>query len=80
MLINGYGMSETSGAFTLSDASKFDKFNTQFLSSCGNSFPGTELKIHNPDADGNGEICFRGRNVFKGYYKNEQATRDTLDA
>lgn len=33
----------------------------------------------NPDKDGNGEICYRGRHVFKGYLKNEQASRETLD-
>ena len=27
-----------------------------------------------------GELCFRGRNIFMGYLKNEQATRDCLDS
>jgi len=35
--------------------------------------------IHNADKDGNGEICFRGRNIFMGYFKNEQATREAID-
>lgn len=26
-----------------------------------------------------GEVCIRGTNVFKGYYKNEEQTRETLD-
>ncbi len=50
------------------------------MKSCGHSIPGTEIRIFNPDKDGNGEICYRGRHVFKGYYKNESATRETLDA
>jgi len=33
------------------------------------------MLILNPDAEGNGEICYKGRNRFMGYYKNEQATR-----
>ncbi|KAH7714877.1 long-chain-fatty-acid--CoA ligase 6-like isoform 5 [Aphelenchoides avenae] len=30
--------------------------------------------------DNAGEVCIRGTNVFKGYYKNEEQTRETLDA
>jgi long-chain acyl-CoA synthetase len=28
---------------------------------------------------GRGEICIRGPNVFKGYYKDEKTTRETID-
>jgi len=28
------------------------------------------MMIDNPDIDGHGEICFRGRNNFMGYFKN----------
>lgn len=37
----------------------------------GVALPGTEMKIFplNP-GDEEGEICYRGRNVFMGYYKN----------
>lgn len=33
-----------------------------------------------PDKDGNGEICYKGRNRFMGYHKNEEATRATIDS
>ena len=41
--------------------------------------PGCDLKIANPDENGEGEICMRGRNTMMGYLKNEKATIDTLD-
>lgn len=62
--------------------------------SAGKPIPGTELKIDRPDAgmdyflshsftynllEGNGEVCWRGRNVFMGYMKNPQASSETID-
>ena len=41
---------------------------------------GLDLEIQNPDAEGNGEICFKGRNRFMGYFKNDKATMETIDA
>mmetsp|Transcript_11171 Transcript_11171/g.17623 ORF Transcript_11171/g.17623 Transcript_11171/m.17623 type:complete len:86 (+) Transcript_11171:204-461(+) len=35
--------------------------------------------IYNPDKDGEGEICYKGRNRFMGYYKNEESTIKTID-
>lgn len=78
-LLNAYGMSECSGATTISDADNFDKFDDDFLVSTGKTIDGTEILIYRPDKDGNGEICYRGRHIFMGYYKNEEATRQTID-
>jgi long-chain-fatty-acid--CoA ligase ACSBG len=68
-----YGMSECTGPETanLTDAFK--------IGSAGRPLPGTELKIDKPDSEGNGEICWRGRNVFMGYMKNDAATAETVD-
>lgn len=29
---------------------------------------------------GKGEVCAKGSNIFRGYYKDEQKTREALDA
>ena len=60
-------MTETSTAATISRPDAF-KFGT-----IGRPFPGCEVKIAE-----DGEILVRGPNVFQGYYKNEEATRETL--
>ncbi len=70
-LYNNYGLSESSGpAFTnvICD-----------LDTVGKALPGTQGKILNKDSDGVGEICFRGRHIFMGYWKNEEATREAKD-
>jgi long-chain acyl-CoA synthetase len=67
LVVEGWGMTETSTAATISTPEAF-KFGT-----VGKPFPGCEVKIA---ADG--EILVRGPNVFKGYYKNDEATRETL--
>ena len=60
-------MTETSTAATIATPEDF-KFGT-----IGKPFPGCEMKI----AD-DGEILVKGPNVFQGYYKNEEATRETI--
>ncbi len=64
-----YGMSECTGPATISLPGRIR------TGKAGFAMPGTELKIA---ADG--EVCMRGRHVFKGYLKNPEATGDTLDA
>jgi long-chain acyl-CoA synthetase len=65
--MEGWGMTETSTAATINRRHDF-KFG-----SVGKPFPGVELKI----AD-DGEILVKGANIFRGYYKNEGATRETI--
>ncbi len=66
-----YGMSECTGPGTVSLPEPF-KFETGWA---GPAVPGTELKI----AEEDGEVLMRGRHVFKGYFKNEAATKETID-
>jgi long-chain acyl-CoA synthetase len=70
VLINEvYGMSECTGPATVSTP---DKFRIGWV---GWVLPGGELKVAE-----DGEICMRGRHVFKGYYKNPTATAEALDS
>ncbi len=67
LVLEGWGMTETSTAATISSAEDFK------LGTIGRPFPGCEVKIAE-----DGEILVKGPNVFQGYYKNEQATRETI--
>ena len=73
VLFNVYGMSETTGAATINSFQAFK------LDRCGQAMPGTDVKIANPDENGEGEILMRGRNTMMGYLKNEQATIETIN-
>jgi long-subunit acyl-CoA synthetase (AMP-forming) len=63
-----YGMSECTGPTTFSTPERYK------TGKAGWVMPGVEVKVA---ADG--EICMRGRHVFKGYLKNDAATREALD-
>ena len=78
-LKNAYGMSECSGPETFTVPSAILKFDNETLMSCGVAMDGTDLILHETDKEGNGELCYRGRNRFMGYYKNEEETRNTID-
>ena len=67
LVLEGWGMTETSTASTIATPEDF-KWGT-----VGKPFPGCELKIAE-----DGEILVKGANIFQGYYKNEEATAETL--
>jgi len=73
ILFNLYGMSETTGAFTIQTFSKFN------FTTAGFAVDGCDLMIANPDEHGEGEILMRGRNIMMGYLANEEATRATIN-
>ena len=71
-IYEGYGMTETSAGATLGYAG------ANKIGSVGKPLSGTELRIADPDEGGNGEIQFRGRHVMAGYYRNPEATAETM--
>jgi long-chain acyl-CoA synthetase len=69
----GYGMTECGPIITYEDWSKIP------LYSCGRVAPRMEIKIDSPNPEKiPGELLVRGENVMLGYYKNPQATAETL--
>jgi long-chain acyl-CoA synthetase len=67
LVLEGWGMTETSTAATIATPEDF-KFGT-----VGRAFKGVELKIAE-----DGEILVKGPNIFQGYHKNPEATAETL--
>lgn len=69
----GYGLTET--APLIAGTAPFDTK----LQAVGPSPEGILMKVHNPDPKtGEGEIWAKGDNVMKGYYKDEEQTREVL--
>jgi long-chain acyl-CoA synthetase len=71
-IIQGYGLTETSGAATAT----YEADNR--VGSVGKAFFNAEVKLDNPNDEGIGEVLIRGAMVFKGYYKNPTATADVF--
>ena len=66
--IQGYGMTETAPIIT------FNVPGRERSDSAGEVIPDVEVKITD-----DGEILVKGKNVMKGYYNNEQATKEAFD-
>jgi long-chain acyl-CoA synthetase len=69
-VLEGYGMTETCAVETLNtiDEHRFGTVGKPLPDVC-------EVKIAE-----DGEVLMRGANIFKGYYNNPEATRETLNA
>ena len=80
-LREGYGATESCAAITVHNP---DEYKAGHI---GAPFPHNEIKLVDvPEMDylstdpyPRGEICARGPNIFLGYYKDEEKTRETID-
>ena len=71
----GYGATECAPIIT------YDDWKNHKVGSCGKPVIHMEVKIDSEDPEKiAGEILARGLNTMLGYYKNEEATRQTLDS
>jgi fatty-acyl-CoA synthase len=77
-----YGLTETSPGMTQTRID--DPFDVR-CTTVGSDFPFVEVQVINPETGEicpvgvQGEMCCRGFNVMKGYYKNDAATAEVID-
>ena len=72
-MLQGYGLTESSPVIAAED----DKY--QRLGSIGKAFPSLDVKIHEQNEEGIGELLVKGPSIMIGYYNNDEATKETLD-
>ena len=78
-VVQVYGQTEASTLISLADCQSPDRFDT-----CGPPLPGVEVRITDPDSGAGlpageiGQIETKGPMVMRGYYGNDDATRETI--
>ncbi len=69
----GYGMTECGPLIA------YEPWESQRQGSCGRLVDGMEMRVDSKDPTTvPGELYVRGRNLMKGYYKNDEATSDVI--
>ena len=82
-LIIVYGLTESSPGMTATRVTDSPEIRSTTV---GKAYPSVEVKVADPETGlelkpgEQGELCCRGYNVMKGYYKNEEATANAIDA
>ena len=72
-LYEGYGLTEAAPVLTVTKPKDGIKPGT-----VGKALPNIEIKIHEPNDQGVGEVIARGESVMLGYFGNEEATDKTI--
>jgi len=67
-VLEGYGLTETCAGVTLNLP------DNQRVGSVGRPIPGCTIRIGD-----DGEVLIKGGNVFRGYWRNDEATREVFD-
>ena len=82
-LIIVYGLTESSPGMTATRVTDSPAIRSTTV---GRAYPAVEVKVADPETGKElqpgeqGELCCRGYSVMKGYYKNEEATANAIDA
>ncbi len=72
--LNGYGITECAPIIAVNHSKKNRR------GSVGPALSIDDVKLDNPNEDGEGEILVKGSNVMLGYYKDEAATAAAIDS
>jgi len=82
-VISVYGLTETSPGMT---ATRIEDSPQVRATTVGHEYPGVEVRVIDPETGEEcptgvqGEMCCRGYNTMKGYYKNPEATAAIFDS
>ncbi len=71
-ILNGYGITECAPIIAVNHS------HDVIPGSVGPALDVNEVRIDEPNEDGEGEIWVKGSNVMLGYYKDEEATADAI--
>ena len=70
--LQGYGLTETAPIAALTP-----DFQTR-IGSAGKAVVDAELRIDNPNENGEGEVLIKSKTLMLGYYEDEEATKDSI--
>jgi long-chain acyl-CoA synthetase len=73
-VLEGYGLTECAPGVAYPNLSYY------IVGTVGQVLANMDYKLVDTDATGAGELCVRGPNVMKGYYKKPEATAEIIDA